>query len=287
MRLGVFPGQGVSAGEVLPALERGHPILEKANEVLCFDLRRRVEVATRAVTPMTTSLAQPAIFVASVAGWDRFQNEGGGVGMLAGHSLGEYAALVAGGAVSFAQALCVVKVRGDAMERAAKASAGGMAAILGLDLEDVEALAVESGVAVANDNAPAHVVVSGPEEGLARIATVSKERGARCIRIEVRGAFHTPAMSSAETALRDALDHVSIRMPRVPVVSNVSARPYRAPGEIRKLLVSQVGGRVRFRESLAWAKESGVDSFEDLGPGQVAGRMTKRNLAVSGVGAGV
>jgi [acyl-carrier-protein] S-malonyltransferase len=210
---------------------------------------------------MPTSLAQPAIFVAGIISWD--SHKASSVDMLAGHSLGEYAALVAGEAISFAHALRVVQVRGDAMQRSSKKFGGGMAAVIGLPLEEVETIADSAGVTVANDNAPLQVVVSGTDEGIAAIAVMSKDRGARCVRVEVGGSFHTRAMDDTKAPLRDALDHIHIRMPKVPIISNVSARPYRAPGEIRKLLVEQVSGRVRFRESLAWAASKGVLTFVD------------------------
>jgi [acyl-carrier-protein] S-malonyltransferase len=171
------------------------------------------------------------------------------------------------------------------MQRASKTFGGGMAAVIGLPLEEVETIADTAGVSVANDNAPLQVVVSGPEDRLAAVAAMSKDRGARCIRVEVGGSFHTHAMDDAQAPLRDALDHSHIRMPKVPIISNISARPYRAPGEIRKLLVQQVSGRVRFRESLAWAASKGVRTFVDFGPGIVAGRMAKRNLAATLAGA--
>lgn len=277
MKAGLFPGQGVPAAEVLAALPESDDLLTRANEVLGYDLRRRVEIASRrkgAAVP--TLIAQPAMFVAGLASFGRSQEAGANWHAFAGHSLGEYAALVAGASFSFEQGMEAVKVRAGAMQAAAQASSGGMVEILGLDLDRVSEIAESTGVSVANDNAPGQVVLSGSDEGLAAAATRVREEGARSILLEVSGPFHTQAMEPAAVALRDALDHVDVRMPEVPVISNVSAAPYRAPGEIRKLLVEQLTGRVRFRESIEWLWHQGFRDFEDLGPGRVAAGLAQR-----------
>lgn len=241
MRLGLFPGQGVPVRTVLAALHEGHALLETASQVLCYDLRRRVEqVARRERSIMPTSLAQPAIFTASLVSW---YDAAVACDVLLGHSIGEFAALVAGEAMSFEQALCVVQVRGDAMEKVAAKVSGGMVVVLDLDFEDVEMIASEAAVLVANDNAPHQVVLAGGDEALVQAAILARAKGGRAVRLDVTGPFHTPQVASAAPLLRDALDHISIRSPKVPVVSNVSAKPYRAPGEIRKLLVEQLTSR--------------------------------------------
>lgn len=291
MRAGLFPGQGVPALEVLASLPENDASLGRANEVLGYDLRRRVEIASRrkgAAVP--TLIAQPAMFVAGLASLRRGQEEGTDFQAFAGHSLGEYAALVAGGSFSFEQGIEAVKVRAESMQSAAQASSGGMVAILGLDIERVSQIANSTGISVANDNAPGQVVLSGPEEGLAAAATLVREEGARSVLLEVSGPFHTQAMAPAAEAVREALDHVDIRLPEVPVISNVTAAPYRAPGEIRKLLVDQLTGRVRFRESIEWLWNHGFRDFEDLGPGRVAAGLAQRTVrplrrAEVGVGA--
>ena len=277
MRAGLFPGQGVPAAEVLTALEEHDDLLTRANEVLGYDLRRRVEIASRrkgAAVP--TLVAQPAMFVAGLASFRRAQEGGTTFDAFAGHSLGEYAALVAGGSFGFEHGMAAVKVRASAMQAAAQATSGGMAAILGLDLERVTEIAGSTGVTVANDNAPGQIVLSGSDEGLAAAATLVRNEGARSVLLEVSGPFHTQAMTPAASALRDALDHVDVRLPEVPVISNVTAAPYRAPGEIRKLLVEQLTGRVRFRESIEWLWQQGFRDFEDLGPGRVAAGLAQR-----------
>lgn len=279
MKAGLFPGQGVPARLVLDALPRGDADVEQANELLGYDLHARVSVAARREgAPLPTKLAQPAIFVASIRSWRRAAGEGMTFNAFAGHSLGEYGALVAGGAMSFPHALCAVAVRGEAMERAAKASPGGMVALLGLDLERALEVARRAGCVVANDNAPGQVVLSGDEGALASAGAAARDAGGRAVLLEVSGAFHSGAVAEAQTALRHALDHVDIRSPQVPVVSNITARAYRAPGEIRRLLVDQVVDRVSWRESMEWLWHEGVRDVHDFGPGQVVAGLAERTF---------
>ena len=279
MAVGLFPGQGVAAADVYASLPARDELLTIADDVLGYDLRRRVESAARRKgAKLPTLLAQPALFVAGLISLRAARDEGRSFDAYAGHSLGEYAALVAGDAFSFESGLGAVKARAEAMEDAAQASVGGMVAILGLDLDEVASIAERAGAYVANDNAPGQVVVSGPEAALAAAGEAARERGARAVLLEVSGPFHSPAIAPAERPLREALDHIEVRVPAVPVVSNVSARPYRAPGEIRSLLVEQLTGRVRFRESLQWLWEHGYREHEDLGPGRVAAGLAQRTF---------
>jgi [acyl-carrier-protein] S-malonyltransferase len=248
-----------------------------ASEVLCFDLVKRVEqVARRERSVMPTSLAQPAIFTASVAAWHDLSTEH--FDRFLGHSLGEYAALVASGSMAFEQALCVVQVRGDAMQKAALDANGGMAALLDLTLDQGEAIAEATGTTVANDNSPQQVVIAGDHDALVAAASLTRARGGRAVRLDVTGPFHTPQVGSAAPLLRDALDHIGIRSPRVPVISNVSAAAYRAPGEIRKLLIEQLTSRVRFREALETLWLEGVTGFHDFGPGKIVAGLASRTF---------
>lgn len=279
MTLGLFPGQGIQAKIVLQALEPDDPYLQEADELLGYDLRRRTQVsAGNGTAVLPTSIAQPAIFVAGLISWRRAMERESKFNCLAGHSLGEYAALVAGGAISFGHGLCAVAVRAEAMQRAARSNPGGMVAVLGLDLDQASRIADEAGAWVANDNAPGQVVISGSEESLAAAGSSIRAAGGRSVLLDVSGPFHSPAMKSAAHAVRDTLDHISIRNPRLPVISNVTARPYRAPGEIRKCLVLQLTERVRFRESLRWLWDHGVRGFEDIGPGDVAAGLVRRSF---------
>jgi [acyl-carrier-protein] S-malonyltransferase len=272
----MFPGQGVPVRTVLEALPKAHPLLEKASETLCFDLRKRVEqVSRRERAVMPTSLAQPAIFTASLIAHSEHNDH---IDCFLGHSVGEYAALVAGGAMSFEQGLCVVAVRGDAMDKAARACDGGMAAILDLSFDQAEEIASASSATIANDNSPRQVVLAGGHEALVDAAERARARGGRAVRLDVTGPFHTPQVGSAAPFLRDALEHISIRSPRVPVISNVSATRYRHPGEIRRLLIEQLTGRVRFREALEGLWLEGVRDFHDFGPGQVVARLARQTF---------
>lgn len=276
MTLGLFPGQGIKAKIVLEALTVDDPYLLQADDVLGYDLRRRTQIAAgNGTAVLPTAIAQPAIFVASMISW---RGENRSFNCLTGHSLGEYAALVAAGSISFGHALCAVAVRADAMHRAARANPGGMAAVLGLDVAQASEIADATGAWIANDNAPGQVVLSGSEEILAAAGSLVRAAGGRSVLLDVSGPFHSPAMATAADALKDALDHVSIRSPRVPVISNVTARPYRAPGEIRKCLLLQLTEKVRFTESLRWLWDQGVRAFEDIGPGDVTAGLARRSF---------
>jgi [acyl-carrier-protein] S-malonyltransferase len=279
MKVGLFPGQGIPAAAVLDALtQEDDGSLATANEILGYDLLRKVEVASRRPkASLPTSLAQPAIFTAGVMSFRRTPG-GTGFGYFAGHSLGEYAALVAGESISFPAALKAVAVRGDAMHEAAQRTPGGMAAVLGLSFEDAASVADEAGVVLANDNAPGQVVLSGSEDGLAAAAGMVRARGGRAVLLDVTGPYHTDAMRPAAPALAKVLEGTEVNKPRVPVISNITARPYASPEEIRTLLVEQLMNRVRFRESLLWLGEQGVNEYEDLGPGRVAAGLAQRTF---------
>lgn len=275
MRAALFPGQGVDPALVLEALE-GAPLLERANELVGTDLVLAVTRCLERTRPvLPTEIAQPALLVAGLAAHDRL----GPFELYAGHSVGEYAALAAAGAFSYEDALRLVCVRGRAMRDAARASGGGMAAVKGISTEELAAACARTGAVVANDNSPAQLVVSGPDEALAQIAQVVRDAGGRCLLLAVEGAYHSPAMIPAAEALRDALDRVDVRMPRARVVSNVTASPYRAPGEIRSLLVRQLTEPVRFREAVEWLASAGATELVDVGPGRVAGKLADATLA--------
>lgn len=275
----LFPGQGIEAKVVLPALESRDPLTQQASELLGFDLVRRVEqLARRPRGVMPTSVAQPAIFVAGLASFHRRVQAGESFDCILGHSLGEYSALVAAESISFRHGLALVAARGKAMEKAARKSSGGMAAVLGLELERVETIASAQGVVVANDNSPRQVVVTGERDALAATAAAVRDEGGRAVLLPVEGAFHSAAMLPAADALATILFRTQIRNPVIPVISNVSARPYRAPGEIRRLLEHQLTGRVRFREAVLHLASCGVDEFVDLGPGEVVGRIAGATL---------
>jgi malonyl CoA-acyl carrier protein transacylase len=275
----LFPGQGIEAKVVLGALDATHPKVVRASELLGYDLVRRVEqVARRVRGVLPTSLAQPAIFVAGLTSFEAAVSAGERFDCLAGHSLGEYTALVAGDSIPFGHGLKLVAARGEAMQRATVSHSGGMAAVLGLDLERITDIADGVDLTVANDNSPKQVVLSGDTEALALAAKAVSALGGRCVLLPVEGAFHSAAMDPAVDDLADALSSIDVRNPSIPVVSNITARPYRAPGEIRKLLVEQLTHRVRFRESLLYLEERGVTEFVDLGPGDIVRRLARATV---------
>jgi [acyl-carrier-protein] S-malonyltransferase len=280
---GLFPGQGLPAKVVLQALPERDERLETAREILGYDLRRKVEIAARRDgATLPTLIAQPAIFVAGIIALRHAEDSGRRWDFFAGHSLGEYTALVAGSSVTFADALFLVRARAEAMEEAGKTAPGGMAAVLGLDFDVVADIAARSGAVIANDNSSGQVVLSGSEEDLARAAGMVRSAGARSVLLEVSGPFHSPAMASAARPLADALDRVDVRAPEVPVISNVTARSYEGPREIRAGLVEQLTHTVRFRESLEWLLDQGVEDFDDLGPGRIVAGIASRTARALG-----
>jgi [acyl-carrier-protein] S-malonyltransferase len=274
VRAGLFPGQGIPASTVLEWLPEDDSLVAEAQMSLGYPLRRRVKITSRRKGALlATELAQPAIFVASVRSWraadDHFD-------FYAGHSLGEYAALVAAGAMSFTDALEVVKVRGEAMNAASKSAPGSMVALLGMGLEDATDIAERAGVTVANDNAPDQVVLAGPEDRLEKAASMVSDTGARTVLLEVSGPFHTEAVGAAAQDLRTALDSIDVREPSVPVISNVTAKLYRSVAEIKDLLVTQLTQTVRWRESIEYLWAEGAREFVDLGPGRVVSGLASR-----------
>jgi [acyl-carrier-protein] S-malonyltransferase len=276
MRAGLFPGQGVDAATLHAALAEA-PLLSRADDVLGFDLRDEIERhLDRARPALPTDVAQPALYVAGLAA---HAERGDAFDVYAGHSVGEYTALAAAGALSDEDGLRLVCERGRAMGAAGRSAPGGMAAVKGLTPGELADICTRSGTVIANDNSPAQLVIAGPDDALADAARMVHASGGRALLLRVEGAFHTEAMRPAVDALRDALDHTRLGTPRVPVVSNVTARPYRAPGEIRKLLVRQLTERVRFRESVEWMVRTGVQDFVDLGPGRVAEKLAAATVA--------
>jgi [acyl-carrier-protein] S-malonyltransferase len=282
MKAGLFPGQGVRAVDVYEALMREGEHADLASEILGYDLRRKVApYASRKSSVMPTWLAQPAIFTGGVMAHEAAIELGHSFDCYLGHSVGEFTSLVAAGAISFKDGVKVLDVRGRTMHRAAQVRSGGMVALLSLTDDDVASIAEMSGASVANDNAPGQVVLAGDESSIGLASQMACDRGGRAVLLDVTGAFHTEAMKAVRLPLQDVLFSVAIRSWARPVLSNVTARPYRSPGEVRKLLVEQVTSRVRFRDALEFLMKRGVMEFEDLGPGRVVGGLaqrTKRSL---------
>ena len=244
-----------------------------------------------------TENAQPALMAVSIAVMRVLEKEGGldlprQAALVAGHSLGEYSALAAAGTFALADAARLLKRRGLAMQRAVPVGEGAMAALLGLELEPVQevaATAAEGEVcAAANDNAPGQVVVSGHKAAVERAIKLGAERGARrSILLPVSAPFHCALMAPAAREMEDALTSVAMAPPAVPLVANVTAAPVQDPETIRRLLVEQVTGLVRWRESVLAMKSEGIESVVEVGAGRVLSGLVKRidrDLAATSVG---
>ena len=271
----LFPGQG-SHAEGMEDPYRGHPLLERGLELLGHDPFERLSEGTR--------FQQPALFLCSVAAWDVWRNEArdedaGEAIAAAGHSLGEYAALVAAGALQFDDAVRLVDERADAMADAGEQNPGGMVALLGGESRDVRALAERLGLVVANDNAPGQLVLSGPLDALDALEEVAREEtGARARRLDVTGAFHSKLMEPAADRLRAALERTPVARMQIPVYSNGSAAPF---GDVRAELAENLLRPVRWRETLLALRAAGVERFVELGPGAVLTGLVKRTLAAA------
>jgi len=234
-----------------------------------------------------TENAQPAIMAASLAAIRILQKDGGldiarHARLVAGHSLGEYSALCAAGAFSLADTARLLKIRGQAMQSAVAVGAGAMIALIGADIETAEAVAKDAAAAggvcvVANDNAPGQVVLSGSKDAMDRVADIAKAKGVkRAIPLSVSAPFHCPLMQPAADAMAEALAQVTIRPPAAPVLANVTAAETAEPEMVRRLLIEQVTGRVRWRESILVLKVLGVDTTIEMGGNKVLTGMVKR-----------
>ena len=267
----LFPGQGSQSAESRRLVADTCPeLLERCCELVGEDPFPRVGQSTR--------FAQPAIFCASIAGWIR--GEPGDVLALAGHSLGELSALAAGGALETFDALELVVLRGKLMAAAADASpGGGMLALLKGTPEQAERLATTHGVTLANDNAPGQVVLSGDLDVLGEVATAARGLGLRALMLDVAGAFHSPAMAPAELPFLDALRRVTMREPRVPVFSAMTATPFVAPLQ----LAAAITRPVRWRETIEALGRFGATRFVDVGPGQTVAKLAARTLPTATV----
>lgn len=284
----LFPGQGAQSVGMLGPWADGQPavteLFDRASSILGYDLAEicRSGPAERL---NTTAYSQPALLVTSLAALKVLEGRADSplprVRMTAGLSLGEYTALVYAGALAVDDAIRVVAERGRAMQDCAEATPGGMVAVLGLERAAVASLCDacrgSDVLEVANVLCPGNVVASGDTAACDRLEAAAAEAGAmKCVRLEVAGAFHTSRMQPAVERLAAALDAVEIRPPRVPVVSNVDARPHDDPAEIRQLLARQVCGVVEWQASMEFMRTSGVDAFWEVGPGRVLRGLMKR-----------
>ena len=265
----LFPGQGSQHVGMASELWE-HEIFSRASDVLGWDVVRLCREGPEEELQRTEN-AQPALFVAGFASWK--QSGLDDPAFVAGHSLGEYTAVAAVGALGFEDALALVAERGRAMAAAASEHLGEMAALLGTSLEEAEELcAARDSLWVANDNAPGQVVVGGSPEDIEWVT--GQVRRAR--RLAVSGAFHTPFMAPAAERLRKAIDEVGMADARTPVVCNVDAEARTGAGDLADSLKRQLTCRVRFRESVRGMADQGVDTFYCAGPGDAVAGMVRR-----------
>ncbi len=284
----VFPGQGAQTigmgRDLADAYPEARAVFEEVDEALGERLSALIWDGDQADLTLTQN-AQPALMAMSMAVVRALEVEGVRISdgaFVAGHSLGEYSALCAAGAFTVSDAARLLRRRGEAMQAAVPVGEGAMAAILGLDIDAVTALAAEAAgdevCAAANDNDPGQVVVSGHKGAVERAAELAKARGAkRALMLPVSAPFHCSLMAPAARAMEQALSDVDMKDPVVPVVSNVRARPVGDSATIRSLLVEQVTRSVRWRESVDWmATEGGVTDFWELGAGKALTGMIRR-----------
>ena len=283
----VFPGQGAQTIGMGKALADAYPaakaVFEEVNDALNEDLSSLIWEGDIADLTLTRN-AQPALMATSIAAMRSLSSEGIEVGVasyVAGHSLGEYTALAAAGALSLSDTARLLRVRGTAMQEAVPVGVGAMAALLGLDFETACKVAQEAAQGevcqAANDNDPSQVVVSGHRAAVERALIIAKERGAkRAMLLPVSAPFHCVLMAPAADVMAIALERVDITMPDVPLVSNVSASAVTNPADIRSLLVSQVTGAVRWRESVSYMAAQGVTEIWEIGAGKALSGMIRR-----------
>lgn len=283
----VFPGQGAQTIGMGRALAEAYPaaraVFDEVDEALGEKLSALIWEGTIEDLTLTKN-AQPALMATSIAALRALEVEGVGIdhaAFVAGHSLGEYSALCAAGAMGLADAARLLRIRGQAMQEAVPVGVGAMAALLGLNFEQATEVAAEAAQGevcqAANDNDPAQVVVSGHRGAVERALEIAKAKGAkRALLLPVSAPFHCALMQPAAAVMAEALAGVVIHAPKVPVVVNVRAEAVTEPDRIRALLVAQVTGSVRWRESVLWMAGAGVTEFWEIGAGKALSGMIKR-----------
>lgn len=281
----LFPGQGsqfVGMGKEHYASHSGFAeYVDQANEILGIDLKKIMFEGPEEILKQT-EYTQPAIFLHSVA---LFKTLDANPEMVAGHSLGEFSALVACGAVEFPDALLMVRHRGELMQQAGTQNPGTMAAIIGMKDEEVEHVCQQAAqqtgkeVVAANYNCPGQLVISGNVEAVERAVEIAKEKGCRFAKLlPVSGAFHSSLMQPAYDGLKEELERLVISQPDCPIYSNYTAKPTRNPEEIRSNLLNQLLNPVRWTQTLQHMASDGAEEFIEVGPGKVLQGLVKRTL---------
>ncbi len=284
----VFPGQGSQAvgmgAELAAAFPAARQLLEEVDDALKQRLAKLMAEGPGSDL-MLTENAQPALMAASLAVVRVIETEGNVwlsdcARFVAGHSLGEYSALCAAGALTVADTARLLKLRGQAMQRAVPVGEGAMAALLGVELDAAREIAAEAAEGevcqAANDNAPGQVVLSGHATAVERAIAIARERGKRAIKLPVSAPFHSALMAPAAEVMEEALDKTAIAPPALPLIANVTADVAVDPAAIRRLLVEQVTGLVRWRESVLTMKGHDVDTLVELGAGKVLSGLARR-----------
>lgn len=284
----LFPGQGAQTigmgRETAESLPAAMALFDQANAALGYDLRQVCFEGPEERLDATEN-SQPALFVTSMVALERLKQEDPAAiercTITAGLSLGEYSALCFAGVLSFEDALQVVRRRGQAMQQAADAQPSGMVAVLGLEREPVadlvEASRGDGVLEIANLLCPKNIVCSGDNESCDRLTTAAEAAGAmKVVRLSVAGAFHTSLMQSAVESLADALASVEMKAPRIPVISNVDAKPHDDPEEIRALLTKQVVSPVYWEDSVRHILATGVEGLYEVGTGAILRGLMKR-----------
>ncbi|MBX9900931.1 MAG: ACP S-malonyltransferase [Burkholderiaceae bacterium] len=282
----VFPGQGSQAIGMLNGFGDNAVVrdtLAEASEVLKFDIGDMIAEGPKEALDLTTN-TQPVMLTAAIACYRAWIAAGGNApALVAGHSLGEYSALVAAGVIKFADALPLVRFRAEAMQSAVPVGQGGMAAILGLSDADVQAACSEAqletkGVVEAvNFNAPAQVVIAGSKAAVERACEIAKAKGAkRALPLPVSAPFHSSLLKPASDALRNYLVDVNFSAPAIPLINNVDVVINLAPAEIKDALIRQAASPVRWVETVQKIKTMGITSLIECGPGKVLSGLTKR-----------
>lgn len=296
----IFPGQGSQQVGMGKALADAFPVARAVFDEVDAALSQKLTALMwdgPADDLTLTANAQPALMAVSLAAMRVLEAEAGlnlatDAAFVAGHSLGEYSALAAAGALSITDAARLLRIRGTAMQQAVPVGEGAMAALLGLDFEAAAAVAAEAAQGevceAANDNADGQVVVSGARGAVERALVIAKEKGAmKALLLPVSAPFHCRMMQPAAEAMAEALAKATVNAPVVPVVSNVKAAPVTDPAEIVRLLVAQVTGTVRWRESVLFMASAGVDRTVEVGAGKVLSGLSRRitkQISASAVG---